>query len=306
MMKVFMTGATGYIGGTVAMVLRAAGHEVVGLVRPEKQGQEAVLKAKGIEPVYGDLDDSALLAHMAGQADAIINAAHVDHRGSTETFLAALKGTHKPYIQTSGSGITADMAGGEPTAAIYEDDDVIIPLPARAGRIALNNFVLAAASHGIRTAVIAPPMIYGQGTGMNRNSIQVPAIIKVAKKFGVAQYVGRGENRWSNVHVEDLADLYVAVLERGKAGAFYYAENGENSLREVAMAISRLLGYGNRAESLTVPQAIVEYGELMTNLSFGSNSRVRAKRAHNELGWFNQRASLIDDIERGSYASAVS
>ena len=283
------------------MALTAAGHEVVGLVRPEKQSLEDALKAKGITPVFGSLDDNALLTDMANETDAVINAANVDHRGSTETFLSALNGTNKPYIQTSGSGITADMAGGEPTAAIYEDDDVVIPLPARAARIAINNYVLAAAANGIRTAVIAPPMIYGQGTGMNPNSIQVPAMIKVAKKSGVAKYVGRGENRWSNVHVEDLADLYVAVLERGKAGAFYYAENGENSLREVAMTISRMLGYGNHAESLTVPQAIMEYGELMTNLSFGSNSRVRARRAHEELGWFGKRASLLDDIEYGSY-----
>ena len=283
------------------MALIAARHEVVGLVRPEKQSLEDALKAKGIKPVFGSLDDNALLTDMANETDAVINAANVDHRGSTETFLSALNGTNKPYIQTSGSGITADMAGGEPTAAIYEDDDVIIPLPVRAARIAINNYVLAAAANGIRTAVIAPPMIYGQGTGMNPNSIQVPAMIKVAKKSGVAKYVGRGENRWSNVHVEDLADLYLAVLERGKAGAFYYAENGENSLREVAMTISRMLGYGNRAESLTVPQAIMEYGELMTNLSFGSNSRVRARRAHEELGWFGKRASLLDDIEYGSY-----
>ena len=303
-MKVFLTGATGYIGGTVAVALIAAGHEVVGLVRPEKQSLEDALKAKGIKPVFGSLDDNALLTDMANETDAVINAANVDHRGSTETFLSALNGTNKPYIQTSGSGITADMAGGEPTAAIYEDDDVIIPLPVRAARIAINNYVLAAAANGIRTAVIAPPMIYGQGTGMNPNSIQVPAMIKVAKKSGVAKYVGRGENRWSNVHVEDLADLYLAVLEHGKAGAFYYAENGENSLREVAMTISRMLGYGNRAESLTVPQAIMEYGELMTNLSFGSNSRVRARRAHEELGWFGKRASLLDDIEYGSYLGA--
>ena len=303
-MKVFLTGATGYIGGTVAVALIAAGHEVVGLVRPEKQSLEDALKAKGIKPVFGSLDDNALLTDMANETDAVINAANVDHRGSTETFLSALNGTNKPYIQTSGSGITADMAGGEPTEAIFEDDDVIIPLPARAARIAINNYVLAAAANGIRTAVIAPPMIYGQGTGLNPNSIQVPAMIKVAKKSGAAKYVGRGENRWSNVHVEDLADLYVAVLERGQAGAFYYAENGENSLREVAMAISRMLGYGNRAESLTVPQAIMEYGELMTNLSFGSNSRVRARRAHEELGWFGKRASLLDDIEYGSYLGA--
>lgn len=267
---------------------------------------DAAIKAKGISPVYGLLDSADLLTQMANEADAVVNVANVDHRGSTETFLAAMKGTNKPYIQGSGSGITADMAGGEPTAAIYEDDDIVVPLPARAGRVALNNYVLAAAHGGIRTAVIAPPMIYGQGTGMNTNSIQIPAMIKVAKKFGVAKYIGRGENRWSNVHVEDLADLFLAVLERGKAGAFYYAENGENSFREISMAISRLLDYGNRAESLTVPEAIIEYGEMMTNLSFGANSRVRATKAHKDLGWFAKKASLLDDIEHGSYRDVLS
>lgn len=300
-MKVFVTGATGFIGGSVATALCAAGHEVVGLVHPDQTSLEDAIRAKRIEPIFGSLDDKELLTKIAQNADAVINAANVDHRVSSETFVEALKGTGKPYIQTSGSGITADMAGGEPTAAIYEDDDVVVPLPSRAARIALNNFVLAAAAEDIRTAVIAPPMIYGQGTGMNPNSIQIPAMIKVAKKFGVARYVGRGENRWSNVHVEDLAELFVAVLERGKAGAFYYAENGENSFREIAMAISRMLGFGNRAEGLTVPEAYVEYGEMMTNLSFGANSRVRASRAHDDLGWFGKRASLLDDIEHGSY-----
>lgn len=300
-MKVFLTGATGYIGGTVAAALLGAGHRVIGLAHPEQQNMEAAIRSKGIEPVFALLDDAPLLGRMAVQADAVINAANVDHRGSSEALLAALKGTGKTYIQTTGSGITADMAGGEPTVAIYEDDDVVVPLPARAARVAINNFVLAAASTGVRTAVIAPPMIYGKGLGINPNSIQVPAMIKVAKKFGVAKYVGRGENRWSNVHVEDLAQLFVAVLERGKAGAFYYAENGENSLKEVAEAVSRLLGFGSRAESLSVPEAYVEYGEMMTNLSFGSNSRVRAKRAHGDLGWFGKQRSLIDEIEHGSY-----
>lgn len=305
-MNIFLTGATGYIGGTVAAALLGAGHKVVGLAHPDQQNLQAAIRDKGIEPVFGLLDDAALLGKMAAEADAVINAANVDHRGSTEAFLAALKGTNKIYIQTTGSGITADMAGGEPTVAIYEDDDVVVPLPARAARVAINNFVLAAASTGVRTAVIAPPMIYGKGVGLNPNSIQVPAMIKVAKKFGVARYVGRGENRWSNVHVEDLAQLFLAVLERGKPGAFYYAENGENSLKEVAEAVSRLLGFGCRAESLTVPEAYIEYGEMMTNLSFGSNSRVRATRAHKELGWFGKQRSLIDEIEHGSYVEECS
>lgn len=144
-------------------------------------------------------------------------------------------------------------------------------------------------------------MIYGRGIGVNPNSIQIPKMITVAKKLGVAKYVGRGASIWSNVHVEDLADLYLLVLDRAPAGAFYYAENGENSMREISASISRMLGYGGRTGSMSIAEAVAEYGEPMTLYSFGSNSRVRAMRARRELGWSPRRPALLDDIERGSY-----
>jgi nucleoside-diphosphate-sugar epimerase len=299
-MKVFVTGATGYIGGSIATALMAAGHRVIGLVHPDHDLAPA--RERGIEPVAGVLDDSKLLTEVASNVDGVINAANVDHRGAVDALLEALKGSNKPFIQTSGSGVIADGAGGEPTDAIYSDDTPLKVLPARAGRAALNEVVLGAASNGIRTAVILPTMVYGTGTGLNPASAQVPQMIKAAKNFGEGKYVGRGLNRWSNVHIEDLADLYVAALERSEPGKSYYAENGECSMREIAEAISRLLGFNGTAGSLSIPDAIEQYGELMTTLSFGSNSRVRATRAHDVLGWGRKQLSLIDDIVRGSYA----
>jgi nucleoside-diphosphate-sugar epimerase len=137
---------------------------------------------------------------------------------------------------------------------------------------------------------------------VNPHSIQIPKMIAVAKKLGVAKYVGRGGNVWSNVHIDDLADLYLAALDRAPAGAFYYAENGENTMRDIAAAISRALGFGGRTESMSIADAIAAYGEAMTTYSFGSNSRVRAVRARRELGWSPRRPALLDDVERGSYA----
>jgi nucleoside-diphosphate-sugar epimerase len=154
----------------------------------------------------------------------------------------------------------------------------------------------------LRTAVIAPSLIYGRGRGLNPHSIQVPWLIALAKKEGVAKHIGSGENRWSNVHIDDLVRLYLAAAEAAPAGAFYFAENGENSMREVCEAVSRMLGFGGRTQSMTVEEAATEWGDGPANDTMGSNSRVRAKRARAELGWRPSGRSLIEEIERGCYA----
>lgn len=299
-MKVFLTGASGYIGGSVATALLAHGHRVVGLVRNDETATGVQLR--GIEPVQGVIDDTRLLTRLAAEADAVVNAANVDHRGAVEALLLGLKGSKKPYIQTSGTSVVADAANGEPSNIVYSDDTPFPVMPARASRAALNARVIRAVADGVSTSVILPPMVYGRGTGLSPDSVQVPQMIDVAKRYGEGKYVGRGANRWSNVHIEDLADLYVSVLLCGAPGQSYFAENGELSMKEIAECISRMLGFEGRTGSLTRDQAIAEYGELKATLGFGSNSRVRATRARFELGWNPYRRSLSDDIERGSYA----
>ena len=303
-MKVFLTGASGYVGGTIAHALLAAGHEVIGLVRTEDRARQ--VGAFGIEPALGDMNDADRIRQLAADADAVINAADADHRLAVQAILAALAGTGKTFIHTSGSGIVADCAGGESSAKIYEDDTPVHPLPARVQRVALNQTILASAENGVRVSVIAPPMIYGRGRGVNPHSIQVPRMIGVARRYGVAKYVGAGANIWSNVHVEDLADLYVRALEQSPAASFMYAENGECSMRQICEAISRMLGFGGKTASMTIAEAVAEYGDGPANYSFGSNSRVRAVRARRELGWSPSRAALLDDIERGSYTLSAS
>jgi len=295
-MQIFITGASGYIGGSVAAALLASGHRIVGLVRSEQRASE--VKERGIAPVLGTLSDLDVLAESSRRADAVINTANADDRPSVEAMLAAIKGTGKAFIQTSGSSIVADLAGGEPTDAVYEDHTPLHPLPGRVGRVAINDLVLSAAKEGVRAVVIAPTLIYGRGSGVNPHSIQVPKMTALAKKYGIAKHIGRGENIWSNVHIDDLVDLYLRVLDRAPAGAFYYAENGENSMREVNAAISRALGFGGRTESISIPEAAAEWGDAAANYSFGSNSRVRATRARRELGWAPSRGTLLEDIAR--------
>jgi nucleoside-diphosphate-sugar epimerase len=132
----------------------------------------------------------------------------------------------------------------------------------------------------------------------------VPWLIRLAKKHGVPKHIGRGENIWSNVHIDDLVDLYLRALERAPPGAFYYAANGENSTREACQAIGRMLGLGERTEPMTLEEAAAEWGEGAASYTMGSNSRVRAVRARRELGWQPHRAPLLEDIEHGSYQEA--
>ena len=264
-MNIFVTGAAGYIGGSVAAALMGAGHRVSGLVRNDERA--AQVRSRGIVPMLGTLDDEALLARCARTADAVIHCADADHRASVASMLNALRGSGKTFIQTSGSGIVADGANGERSDSVYADDTPVQPVPAREARVALNRDILATAQHGVRAIVIAPTMIYGRGTGANPNSIQVPKMMALARKAGVAKFIGRGENIWSNVHIEDLADLYLAALDRAPAGAFYYAENGECSIKQIAEEIARALKLGGTA-SMTQAEAAAEWGEGSARWSF--------------------------------------
>lgn len=292
-MKVFVTGAAGYIGGSVAAALIHAGHRVSGLVRSDERA--AQVRERGIAPVLGTLDDAALLARSAKSADAVIHCADADHRPSVAALLNALRGSGKTFIQTSGSSIVSDGAEGEPGDAVYDEDTPVRPVPAREARVALNDAILTTAQHGVRPIVIAPTLIYGRGRGVNPHSIQVPKMMALARKAGVAKYIGRGENVWSNVHIDDLADLYLAALERAPAGAFYYAENGECSMKRIAEAIARALGLEGTA-SMTLAEAAAEWGESSARWTFGSNSRVRALRARRELAWHPHRPDLLATI----------
>lgn len=298
-MNVFITGAAGYIGGSVAVTLIKAGHKVAGLVRSEARARE--VEPFGIEPVIGDLDNSEVLKRAADAADAVINIANSDNRDVVDVFLNTMQGSSKTFVQSSGTSIVADLADGEYPGKIYEETTPVDPLPLRAGRVALNDAVLAASNEKLRTMVICPSLIYGIGLGASADSMQVPWMIDLAKKHGVGRHIGPGENIWSNVHINDLVDLYLRAVEKAPGGAFYYAENGENSMRELAEAVSRMLGYGGRTQSMSVEDAVAEWGEGGARYTMGSNSRVRAVRARQELGWSPSALSLLDEVERGCY-----
>ena len=289
-MRIFLTGANGYIGGAVAVALIGAGHRIRGLVRSTAKAE--LVAAHGIETVVGSLDDAALLQNEARAADAVINAASSDHRGAVEALIAALSDSGKPFIHSSGTSIVADLAMGEPSERIFHEATPVEPLPERAARVAIDRLVLGAA--GMRSVVLCNSMIYGEAPGPPAQSVQIPALVRQAEASGVARYVGRGLNRWSNVHIADVAALYVLALAKAPAGTFMYVESGEEALGELAKAVAVRLDLG-AAQSWSAEDAIAAWGRNLAVLSLGSNSRVRGKAAA-ELGWSPAHRSVTEWI----------
>jgi nucleoside-diphosphate-sugar epimerase len=282
-MRIFLTGANGYIGGAAAAALIGAGHKIRGLVRD--QAKAGAVAAHGVAPVIGTLDDAALLREEARAADAVVNAASSDHRGAVEALLAGLSGSGKPFIHSSGSSIVADLAMGEPSDRIFHEADQIAPLADKAARVAIDRMVLAA-----RGIVVCNTMIYGRALGPPAQSVQIPALVRHAKASGVVRYIGRGQNRWSNVHIADVAALYVLAVAKAPAGAFMYVESGEEALGEIAQTIAARLKLG-AAQPWPADEAIAAWGRNMAVYSLGSNSRVRGKTAA-ALGWSPTRRSI--------------
>jgi nucleoside-diphosphate-sugar epimerase len=300
-MQVFVIGATGYIGGSVAVKLVEAGHHVAGLVRSPAKAQ--ALRGLGVEPVMGTLAERAILAAAARRAEVIINAADSDNLYVVEAVLPAIAGTGKTFLHTSGTSVVADRAAGEPSDRIFLEETPFEPLPERLLRVAIDRAVLTAAHRGVRSIVLRPGLIYGRGRGLNPHSHQLPRLIGLAKGRGAGVHIGRGLNIWSHVHLDDVVDLYVRALAEAPAGSLFYVENGEASMKAVAEAIGDLLGFGRTTQPWPIADALREWGAAAYT-SFGSNSRVRSLKARKMLGWAPQGPPLIDEIEHGWYRDA--
>lgn len=299
-MKVFLTGASGYIGGSVAKVLIDAGHEVFGLVR--NQEKASAVANFGVRPVIGTLEDQEILIANAANADAVIHMANSDHRAAVETFIETLTGTGKVFIHTSGSSVVGDDVLGETTTAdIYTEETPFVPMDIREERVAINNFVRRAGiDHRVRTVVIVPSMAYGNALGLDVESDQLPVIFKKSIEHKAGVYLGAGVNRWSNVHIADLTNLYLLALKKAPSASYFYAENGEESYKDIAGFVSEALGYGGKTQSWLAEDALAELGDW-ARFALGSNSRVRAVHARNLLGWKPSHESLADWIKNKQF-----
>lgn len=289
--SIFVTGITGYIGGSIAVKLKERGYSVWGLAR--KDADIEALKALGINAVKGSLQDIDILEEALASSGAVIHTADSDDPQVAENFISLLKGTGKTFIYTSGSGIVANWDRPETAHFVYTEDFPLETSAPLGQRVLINNRILRSAIQGIRSIVIVPSMVYGTGLLLNKESMQVPLLIKTAQDKGAAVYVGNGEQSWSNVHVEDLANLYVAALEKAKPGSCFFAENGLASFKEIAEAIHKKLHLDGMPVSLSPDEAAACWGDMMATVALGSDCRLNADKARLFLEWKPQHSSIL-------------
>lgn len=295
-MKAFVIGATGYIGGAIAVRFKKEGFEVVGMTSSKERGEK--LRDFGIEPYICEMSDIAKIAEGARNADIVVSAADSDARETVEGLLKALEGTDKVFIHTSGSSIIADTACGELSDRFYDDYQKFEPVPDKVARVAIDDLVKSYASKGLHTAVICPCMIYGEGAGPKKESQQIPNLIKQAKKSGVARHIGKGMNVWSTVHIDDLVELYtLAALRKAPAGAFLFAENGEVNFKTLVETIKEGLKLSTPVEDWTFDKAVKEWGHGSAMYGLGSNSRIRGLHSRT-IGWTPHHNDVVADTLR--------
>lgn len=295
-MRVFITGATGFIGSAVVRELMAAGHRVLGMARSE--GGAQALVAAGAEVHRGTLEDLDCLRSGAAAADAVIHlgfnhdfskfAEHcaVDRR-AIEALGSVLAGTERPLIVTAGlGGLVAP--GGTAT----EDHD---PLPDFPFPRVSEQAALALLANGVSAAVMRLPQVHDtvrQGL--------VTYAIKVARQKGVSAYIGTGQSRWAAAHVGDVARLYRLALERHASGARYHAVAEEGvPMREIAEAVGR--GLKLPVVAIAPEEAVSHFGWMGTLVAHGLVAS--SAKTRRDLAWRPTGPGLLADLENMDYSA---
>lgn len=288
-MKVFLTGATGYIGAAVAEALAGAGHDVLALAHSDRA--EAAIHERGWTPARGDLREPTSLAAHAGGADAAVHAANTGgadaaevDTAATRAMLGALAGSGKPFVYTSGVWVLGDTGG----LIVDEETATDHPAALSAWRAALEPEITAAAGRGVRAVVIRPGVVYGRGGGL-------PGMLA----RGELPVVGDGRQRWPLVHLDDLADLYLCALE-APAGSLLHGTDGWAAMIELALA--GRAGAGAAVERLDLAAARARLGAFADALAL--DQRVAADRTRRLTGWTPRAAPAIEELLAGSYRTA--
>ncbi|MFC8533814.1 SDR family oxidoreductase [Streptomyces sp. NPDC057249] len=306
-MRVFITGASGWIGSAVVPELIGAGHQVVGLARSDASAE--ALAAAGAEVLRGSLDDLDVLRGAAAEADGVVHLAFKhdiafsgDFQGATDAdrkaidaFGNALAGSGKPFVIASG------LLGLAPGRVATEEDGQSAAPDAPAGgpgdRQDNARATVALASRGVRSSVVRlPPTVHGDG---DRGF--VAALVATARAKGVSGYVGDGSQRWPAVHRADAAHLFRLALEQAPAGSVLHAAGEEGvALRSVAGTVARHLGVPTA--SVAPEDAAGHFGWLAGMVALDSPASSTSTR--DRFGWKPAGPGLIADLDQGHYFGA--
>ncbi len=297
-MRVFLTGATGFIGSRIVSELIAAGHQVLGLTRSDAGARW--LEQAGAEVHRGTLEDADRLAAGAANADAVIHTAF-DHdfsrfvencekdRRVIEAMAGALAGSDRPLIITSGTGMGSPGPGELAVETVFDRDN---PNPRRLSELTGE----AVAKRGVSVAVVRLPQVHDTA----KQGLISPAI-EIARQKGMSAYVGDGANRWPAAHVTDVARLYRLALDRHEPGARWHAVAEEGvPVRQIAEVIGA--GLGVPVKSVSPDEAAEHFGWL--GAFAGMDLPASSASTRGRLGWEPKGSGLIEDLRNMDYSSA--
>ncbi|GAB7360157.1 hypothetical protein MBLNU230_g7920t1 [Neophaeotheca triangularis] len=332
MTKLFVLGATGYIGGDALYVIANAHpeYEITCLVRNSDKGAAIATQYSKVKLVYGDLDSADLIEEESKKADIVLNFAHADHEGAARTIVDSLqnKPTSSFYIHTSGTGILLftdirNKSFGSASNKVYNDwtpqgIQELTSLPDDAPHRNVDKVVLAAGTEHadkVHTAIVSPCCIYGPGRGpSNQRSMQIPELSRATLERGHGIVVGEGKTRWGNVHVHDLSDLYLKLTEEAAAGGstaewpgkpslwgkegYYLAVGAEHAWSDIARRIvktAEALGFvwGEEVKAVSAEEA--DQISPWASALWGANSRAEAVRAKELLRWQPKYQAIEDE-----------